>query len=59
VVIAINVTGDPAVYAETRGCKVIEIIVEVPEVENLDTEHLHELYNQYYQAGYDAVFDAL
>mgnify|MGYP006423978303 FL=1 len=59
VVIAINVTSDPAVYTETRGCKVIEIIIKVPEVENLGTEHLHALYNQYYQAGYDAVFNAL
>ena len=59
VVIAINVTGEPAVYNEKGGSKVIEIIVDVDEPQKMEMDDLEKIYLQYYQVGYDAVIENL
>ena len=59
VVIAINVTGEPAVYNKQDGSKVIEIMVDVDEPKKMKMDELEKIYMQYYKAGYDAVINSL
>ncbi|NHZ85980.1 MAG: hypothetical protein GWP19_08875 [Planctomycetia bacterium] len=54
-VIAINVTGQPAVYNNYEKCKVIEIVIEVDDIEINDLNKIDQIFESYYIKGYEVV----
>ncbi len=59
IVIAINVTGEPAMYYKHDKCRIIEVMIDVDDIEIDDMTKIYQILDSYYKMGYDKVYDKL
>jgi len=59
IVIAINVTGEPAVYYEYDKCRIIEVLIDVDDIEIEDMTKVDQILDSYYKMGYNSVYEKL
>lgn len=59
IIIAINVTDEPAKYQNYEDCKIIEIEIDVGEIEISDITRIDQILDEYYTIGYNKVNEEL